>query len=410
MSNSSSYSWLPNWLLKFLNLDDELPNYGPSSSYSKASPAPPSLSFAASVRPASTYTPSAQSPSAYAQATPSEGGGSSRFASYLGTPTPEEAVKRFSSFPSAPPSVASPPHESGQRPAGPPPLAPRPVTSNGDMSLPGAISETVANGFVQPIGFAVRSFARGALPPQGLDQFNRELGATMTDVWNFYTYWIRFETDDLFQIGREAFDAVTGLLPSFGESVAITQPRRIKVTQAGDAEAGVKRTTPTPPPTPTAVFSRTVAADAAVVPPAKDISAERTARVAKETAPIVTDVAETTTKVTESVKAEIAASAPTITPAAAASPVAPTVTPAASASPVAPTVTPASPVAPPKAPIPPPAAAPTSAPSASAATPPATPSSGARPTTPGSGSRPTTPGSGSRPGEQSKDRRDKGRK
>lgn len=58
MSAPRSFSWMPTWLRKFLNLDDELPRYGPSSrsSYQAAEPsAPPAVSY----KPAqvSSYTP-----------------------------------------------------------------------------------------------------------------------------------------------------------------------------------------------------------------------------------------------------------------------------------------------------------------------------------------------------------------
>lgn len=324
MSSSSSYSWMPGWLRKFMNLDDEMPSYEPSSTYVDGAPARPSYSYAPPARSTASYTPSAATytppalpPAAYGQDKQPEEASVSRFAaSYPGAQTSEEAVKRFSSFSSAPPSSASPTDESGQRPAGPPPLTPRGANGNGQsMIVPGPISQAAANGFVQPIGFAVRSFARGAMPPQGIEQFSRELRATATDVWNFYTYWIRFETEDLFQMGREAVDAVTGLLPPMGEEVAKgTQPRRINVAQAsnGEGNGGPKRTTPPPPPAPTAVFSPTVTADDAAIPPTgKDTSAEFAARMAKETAPVAKDVADSAKKLAEGVKSDAPATPPT---------------------------------------------------------------------------------------------------
>ncbi|NTU77801.1 MAG: hypothetical protein HGA45_00115 [Chloroflexales bacterium] len=381
MSSASSYGWMPGWLRKFLNLDDELPNYEPSSSdYRDEQPARQSYSYAPAKPSSSTYTPPALPPSAYGRAPQPAETGTARFAaSYPGTDSAEESVRRFSSFSSAPSSAASPHDESGQRPAGPPPLASRVVASNGPgangpgANGPGPISQAAANGFVQPVGYAVRSFARGALPPQGIEQFSRELRATATDVWNFYTYWIRFETEDLFQMGRETLDAVAGWLPPVGEEVTTgTQPRRIKVSQAGNGEGngGTKRATPPPPPAPTAVFSPTVTADDAAVPPGgKDTSPEFAARMAKETAPVAKDVAEASRKAAEGLKADVAAlgsAAPASTP-----------TPT------------------------PPASAPTPTP-----TPPA-PTAGAKSSTP---TPPTPPARPSGASDQSKDKRDKGRK
>lgn len=59
MSRSSgSYSWLPGFLRKFLNLDDEMPNYGSGSTYT-----PPASYSAPAARPSATYTPPSYQPS-----------------------------------------------------------------------------------------------------------------------------------------------------------------------------------------------------------------------------------------------------------------------------------------------------------------------------------------------------------
>ena len=389
---SSSYNWMPDWLRKFLNLDEARPNYGPSSG-SSSEPPVRQPSYMAAARPATTYTPpaarSAESytppalpPTAYGQTAPSEGAGSSRFSSYLGTATPEEAVKRFSSFSSGPPSGSgsTPPDGNGPRrpAAGPPALVPRPAPVN-PPSGPGPMSEGATGGFVEPIGFAVRSFARGALPPQGIEQFSRELSATLTDVWNFYTYWVRFETEDILNAGREVLDALTNLLPNAGEGSAASSPmRRIKVLPQTEGDPGVRRPLPPPPPAPTAVFSPTVTADDAVIPPGgRDTSAEFAARMAKETAPVAKDVAEATRKATESPSAAVvpptsAPSAAPVRPSAPTSSAAPTSVP--SAAPVAP---PSPPVVPSAAPVRPSApissTAPTSVPSAAPVAPPSPP-------------------------------------
>jgi hypothetical protein len=139
-------------------------------------------------------------------------------------------------------------------------------------------------GYVQPVGYLFRAYARGALPPQGLEQFTRETRATATDVWNFYSYWTRFQTEELFRLGRELFDIVFDDPPPTADSSTSGTVRRIKVTTVngnGD-EKRVDRvataTTIDPPPVPTpaappapppttAVFSPTVTADDAAVPP-----------------------------------------------------------------------------------------------------------------------------------------------
>ena len=408
---SSSYSWMPDWLRKFMNLDDDRPSYGPSSSASNE-PLVRQPSYMAAARPATTYTPpaarSAESytppalpPAAYGQPAPSEGAGSSRFSSYLGTATPEEAVKRFSSFSSGPPSGAgsTPPDENGPRrpAAGPPALVPRPTPVN-PPSGPGPISEGAAGGFVEPVGFAVRSFARGALPPQGIEQFSRELSATLTDVWNFYTYWVRFETEDILNAGREVLDALTNLLPNAGEGSAASSPmRRIKVLPQTEGDPGVRRPLPPPPPAPTAVFSPTVTADDAVIPPGgRNTSAEFAARMAKETAPVAKDVAETTRKATEGPSAAVVTptSAPSAPPVA---PSAPPVRPSTPTSSTAPTSTPSAP------PVAPSVVPPVAPPSAAPRTPPVTPPS-APPEAPTS--TPRTGGGG----DGSRNKKDKGRK
>ena len=414
---SSSYNWMPDWLRKFLNLDDARPSYGPSSG-SSSEPLVRQPSYMAAARPATTYTPPAARsaetytppalpPAAYGQPAPSEGAGSSRFSSYLGTATPEEAVKRFSSFSSGPPSGAgaTPPDENGPRrpAAGPPALVPRPAPVN-PPSGPGPMSEGATGGFVEPIGFAVRSFARGVMPPQGIEQFSRELSATMTDVWNFYTYWVRFETEDILNAGREVLDALTNLLPNAGEGSAASSPmRRIKVLPQTEGDPGVRRPLPPPPPAPTAVFSPTVTADDAVIPPGgRDTSAEFAARMTKETAPVAKDVAEATRRATESPSAAVVP--PTNTPSA--PPVAPSaapVRPSAPTSSTAPTSVPsAAPVAPSAAPVAPSVVPPVAPPSAAPRTPPVTPPSAAPEAPTG------TPRTGV--GDGSRNKKDKGRK
>lgn len=265
MSRSpGAYSWLPGFLRRFLNLDDDLPDYGPSSYRAPSSSAPGRPSTYAAPRSASYNAPEPQR--------------------FTPTFTPSESPRFSPAPPPGAPAPGAPPAPTYVPPAGAP-------VSPG-ANLPGGVPE----GYVQPVGYLFRSYARGALPPQGLEQFTRETRATFTDVWNFYSYWTRFQTEELVRLGRELYDIVfddtvppAGVDPSTGSAGTI---RRIKVTTAngnGD-EKRVDRvattttidpppeTTPAAPPAPppaTAVFSPTVTADDAQIPPGgvRDVAA-----------------------------------------------------------------------------------------------------------------------------------------
>lgn len=190
MSAPSSFSWMPTWLRKFLNLDDELPRYGPSSSssYRMAEPSAPSAPRTVSYKPAqaSSYTPPTST----------------------WTPTSRSTTPGSS------------------------------AASEADAG-----SSKAPEGYIQPVSYVVRSYARGMLPPQGLEQFTREVRATLTDVWNFYSYWTRFQTDAIFKVGREIVESLPG-----GESGTATSStssvRRIKV--AGVNGNGEKKVSTTP--------------------------------------------------------------------------------------------------------------------------------------------------------------------
>lgn len=263
MSRSpGAYSWLPGFLRKFLNLDDDLPDYGPSSYRAPSSPAPSSpASFSQSPRPAPSFTRTDQP-----RFTPSY------------TP-PEPQPQRFAPGP-PPPAARTTPSAAQVAMAPDPTNAPpqsAPVTPG--ATLPGG----VADGSVQPIGYLFRAYARGALPPQGLEQFTRETRATLTDVVKFYSYWTRFQTDELVRLGRELYEIVFDDQPARADtSSSAGSIRRIKVTTANGDEKPLDRVatttlidpppvpTPAAPPTPpatTAVFSPSVTADDAQIPP-----------------------------------------------------------------------------------------------------------------------------------------------
>ncbi|PDW04112.1 hypothetical protein CJ255_05315 [Candidatus Viridilinea mediisalina] len=84
-------------------------------------------------------------------------------------------------------------------------------------------------GYVQPVSYMVRGFVRGALPPQGLEQFTREVRATATDVWNFYSYWTRFQTDDFVRFGRSV---VTNIVESLPSPAGISAPHAGRIRRA----------------------------------------------------------------------------------------------------------------------------------------------------------------------------------
>ncbi|NNJ13028.1 hypothetical protein EKD04_022130 [Chloroflexales bacterium ZM16-3] len=110
------------------------------------------------------------------------------------------------------------------------PPAPAPRPSSSDASASPVTPSVQFDGPIQPITFLVRAFARGVLPPQGLDAFTKELGATSTDVWNMYTHWARFQTEDVFRFGREMITTISNALPAGNPQMS--QSRRIKVTVA----------------------------------------------------------------------------------------------------------------------------------------------------------------------------------
>ncbi len=255
-STSGSYSWLPGFVRKFLNLDDELPGYGPSSG-------PPAAGYSApsgppAVRPAPSYSaPGYTAPSGPPAARPAP--------SYT-APTPSYTAPTYQSAGSEPGSYRM---SSGAGAEGPETAAPRPEGAPAPgTTLP---ATSVPPGSVQPIGYAIRSFARGALPPQGLEQFTREARGTFTDVWKFYSYWTRFQTDELFHMAGEFLNAVlpgrrTGTEGGNGGREA---PRRIRVTTANGEEKKVEPVAATSAPRAPAA----AAAPPRACPPGRDASA-----------------------------------------------------------------------------------------------------------------------------------------
>lgn len=171
------YRWMPMWLKRLLNLDDVVVQYA-----DELSPLPQ----AASPAYPSSYTPGAPS---YRPGTPS-----------------------FTPRSFNPPSY--------QPAADTSPSTPTRLSLAGDELSPD----------VQPIGYLLRAYARGALPPQGLEAFTREVRTTTEKVLNFYGYWFRFQTEELLRIGGDLCNALINALP--GEPAQSQTPptiRRIKV-------------------------------------------------------------------------------------------------------------------------------------------------------------------------------------
>jgi hypothetical protein len=86
------------------------------------------------------------------------------------------------------------------------------LNPDGTPGAPGPIYETTyryAEG-VQPVGYLLKGYARGALPPQGLEAFTRQFNDTVRDVYNFYEYWTRFQLEDLGRIFVSMRDGALG--------------------------------------------------------------------------------------------------------------------------------------------------------------------------------------------------------
>jgi hypothetical protein len=89
-------------------------------------------------------------------------------------------------------------------------------------------------GDLQPLDYLLRAYARGALPPQGLENFTRDVRTTGEDVIGFYTKWVGFQTEGLIKIGGDILSTVVDALPGERSSSGATTMRRIKVTAVDD--------------------------------------------------------------------------------------------------------------------------------------------------------------------------------
>ncbi|EFO81049.1 hypothetical protein OSCT_1080 [Oscillochloris trichoides DG-6] len=185
------YSWMPEGLRRFLNLEyDDAPATGSSSSAASYSTAP-AASYSAAPAPAASSGWTAPS-------------------------NPSFQASNMSGY--------TPPASSGYS-------APtfQPATGNGG-------SPAVSGQFdVLSITGALRGFVHGALPPQGVEQFSKELVGTTRSVFDMYSRWFFFQTEDVLKLGQSVIKTVTDLLPT-GPAQG-TQARRIKVMVSnGDQE------------------------------------------------------------------------------------------------------------------------------------------------------------------------------
>ncbi len=287
-SPSGSYGWLPDFVRKWLNLDEEVPDYGPGAEVGAPLAPPPA-------RPTPLYGPAAPAYGAAAPAPgyapPTAGYTPSRPGYTPPTPTytPPGGTGAYRAFAAGEPSEAS----------ASPPATPRPETA----VTPSAPLPPV-EGVVQPIGYLIRSYIRGALPPQGLEQFTREARATFTDVWKFYSYWTRFQTDELFRMGRELTDAVLGERGRSleGGNGGRDQPRRIRVTTSNDTDEARKAARNAPPaPTASAATAATSAAATAgkTAEQAAQKAAEATGKAAETAAGAASSAAASAGKTAE---------------------------------------------------------------------------------------------------------------
>jgi hypothetical protein len=196
------YSWMPEFLRRFLNLeydDQSAESAGPAApaGYSSAAPAP--------ARPGTPWAP------------------------------PSEPTFKATSM-----ETYVPPASGGFLPS--PAAAPQPVSSAAGDASP-APSFALPQGQLEVISItqALRGFAHGALPPQGVEAFSKELVSTISSVGDMYGRWIGFQTGDIVKAGWGVVKAVVGLIPTGGAPA--TPTRRIKVMIAngnGDQEGSIK--------------------------------------------------------------------------------------------------------------------------------------------------------------------------
>jgi hypothetical protein len=201
-NNNNPYSWMPGFLRRFLNLTyDEPQGNEPSSG-----PRPLSYTSAPTSAGQATWSP------------PSE---------------PTFKASNLESY--APPagSYTAQPGASYAPPASPGPLPPASNVGAAPAATTFAPGQT--DGYLQPVSYLVRGYIRGALPPQGIEQFSRELASTTKAVWGMYSRMLGFQTEEAFRLGRTLLGSALAGLPT--ASASMPAARRIKVMVANGNDA-----------------------------------------------------------------------------------------------------------------------------------------------------------------------------
>lgn len=140
-------------------------------------------------------------------------------------------------------------------------------------------------GYIQPISFLLRAYARGALPPQGLEQFSKEARATGQQVWDMYSYWIRFQTDEIGKLlsslgGKLPIKPVAGLGEKHEDRL---QHIKVETPVEAQAAAPAQAVAPTmPPPAPKAATPPPKAETPAPAPKAETPAPGQSAAAAKK--------------------------------------------------------------------------------------------------------------------------------
>lgn len=241
----STTSWIPGFFRRWVGIEYTEPQrYGPSPRVEerRAAPRPqpaprpaaPPRDYSQSYGTAPAPTSSARSSygsssSSYGSARSSYGGGKDAYVA----PRPEGAQRM--DFRSGSDSYSS---EGG----------------GGAMTPGGGEQPPRFEGYVKPITYGVRGYLRGALPPQGLEAFLRQLRTTVQDVTNMYQRAFELQTHEI----GEAIDTWRRQRPSGGDGTHMT-----KVTvETGDAAARPAATSSAaPPPAPSTPATTSTSVD-----------------------------------------------------------------------------------------------------------------------------------------------------
>ncbi|MCG8347645.1 MAG: hypothetical protein MI924_07680 [Chloroflexales bacterium] len=284
----STTNWIPGPVRRWLGLE-----YTEPQRYERSAPARPSAPLARYIAAAPTPRPSAPpaksstpASSASYQSTSSASFGG-RKADYR-PPSVEGSGKMI--FGSSQASAAKPPSKgeprgsekadyrppsvegsgkmifgSSQASAAKPPSRGEPRGSgNGETKTPSPTSSQPiqTQGYVQPFTYMLRGYLRGAMPPQGLEAFTRQLRQTTTDVFDLYGRTIRFQTEEI----TKAFG---NLFPSEKHAASTGAPTRIPIERVENKNKPAASTEPSASPSTPDASSKPNAPSASQPAPAK---------------------------------------------------------------------------------------------------------------------------------------------